>query len=75
MVWPPQSPDLSPIEQWFDHIKSKLQKMERTSEAAVWNSLQKIWNSIKVEDLRKYIDTMPDRCRAVIAAKGGHTRY
>lgn len=75
MVWPPQSPDLNPIEQWFDHIKSKLQGMERSSPDAIWRSLNTVWNRIKIKDLRKYIDTMPDRCRAVIKAKGGHTPY
>lgn len=75
MTWPPQSPDLSPVEQWFHLIKSRLQKLERSSDAATWRSLQKVWGSITLKDLRKYIDTMPDRCRAVIAANGGHTRY
>lgn len=75
MIWPPQSPDLNPIEQFFDFMKSKLRKMERTSEGAIWIALNNIWNSVTVTVLRKYIDTMPDRCRAVIEAKGGHTRY
>ena len=40
-----------------------------------WKEMDKAWNSITKEELRKYINTMPDRCKAVIAAKGGHTRY
>ncbi len=36
--------------------------------------LQKAWDNISVEVLRKYIDTI-ERCAAVIAAKGGHTKY
>jgi len=75
MVWPPQSPDLNPIEQFFDYIKSKLNRMDRSSEKAIWNSLQNAWNDVTVADLRKYINTMPDRCKAVIKAKGGHTKY
>ena len=75
MVWPPQSPDLNPIEQFFDYIKSKLNRMDRSSEKAIWNSLQKAWSDVTITDLRKYINTMPDRCKAVIKAKGGHTKY
>ncbi|KAK4003708.1 hypothetical protein OUZ56_005463 [Daphnia magna] len=30
MVWPPQSPDLNPIEQIWDHIDSKIRKMCNT---------------------------------------------
>ena len=31
-------------------------------------------HEISVEVLRKYTDTMPERCAAVIAAKGEHTK-
>lgn len=41
----------------------------------LWNRVKKEWSTFTAEDCRRYIDSMPDRCRAVIAAKGGHTRY
>jgi len=75
LLWPPQSPDLNPIEQFFDFIKAKMPQMARTSEKAVWESLQQIWNRVTIKDLLKYVNTMPDRCRAVIEAKGYSTRY
>ncbi len=52
----PQSPDLNPIEALL---------------FTLWLELQKAWDNFSVEVLRKYIDTMPERCAAVIAAKGG----
>lgn len=75
MIWPPQSPDLNPIEQVWDLLDSKIDKTKKTSVKEFWKEMDKAWNSITKEELRKYINTMPDRCKAVIAAKGGHTRY
>ena len=75
MVWPPQSPDLNPIEQIWDLIDSKIDKSARTSKDKMWEMVQRAWDSIAPEVLRKYIFTMNARCQAVIEAKGGHTRY
>ena len=75
MKWPPQSPDLNPIEQIWDYMDTKLQKEKRTSANHMWASLQSIWNEITPETLDLYISNMPKRCRAVIDAKGGHTKY
>lgn len=75
MVWPPQSPDLNPIEQVWDLLDSLLNKHINTSAANLWNQLQTAWKSIAEETLQKYINTMNERCIAVIEAKGGHTRY
>ncbi|ORE00883.1 hypothetical protein BCV72DRAFT_310543 [Rhizopus microsporus var. microsporus] len=41
----------------------------------LWDRIEKEWNTFTVEECRRYIDSMPDRCRAVIDANGGHTRY
>jgi transposase len=75
MVWPPQSIDLNPIEQVWDLLDSKIDKKPKTSVAALWRSMEEAWAKISGEELRKYMNTMPARCRAIISAKGGHTRY
>ena len=75
MEWPPQSPDLNPIEQIWGVLEDKLDRSKVHSKETLWNELQKTWNITSVETLRKYIDTMPRRYAAVIAAKGGHTKY
>ena len=36
--------------------------------------LKEEWDRLELDDYIKYIDEMPERCEAVIAAKGGHTR-
>ena len=75
MIWPPQSPDLNPIEQIWELLDRQLQKSAKTSATNIWNNLQTAWNSISKETLRKYIFSMRRRCQAVINAKGGHTKY
>ncbi len=45
------------------------------SKEHLWLELQKAWDNVSVEVLRKCIDTMPESCAAVIAAKGGHDKY
>uniref|UniRef100_A0A672L208 Tc1-like transposase DDE domain-containing protein n=1 Tax=Sinocyclocheilus grahami TaxID=75366 RepID=A0A672L208_SINGR len=62
MDWPPQSPDLNPIKQIWGKFENKQGR----------SILQKSWDNINVKVLRKYINTMPERCAAVIAAKNGH---
>ena len=37
--------------------------------------LQQEWRTIPRNNVRKLIESMPRRCRAVFAVRGGHTRY
>jgi hypothetical protein len=37
--------------------------------------LQLEWQTISRSNVRQLIESMPRRCRAVLAARGGHTRY
>ncbi len=53
--FPPQSPDLNPIEPFWDFIDSKLPKSERTSKDAMWKILLKAWESVDVSDIRKLL--------------------
>ncbi len=75
MYWPPQSPDLNPIEQIWELLKSMVNKNSRSSKDTLWRSVQEVWQKISPSVLKKYIDTMPKRLLAVIEASGGHTKY
>uniref|UniRef100_A0A8C2KDT2 Uncharacterized protein n=1 Tax=Cyprinus carpio TaxID=7962 RepID=A0A8C2KDT2_CYPCA len=75
MDCPPQSPDLYPIGHIWGELENKLDRSIVHSKESLWLELQKAWGNISDEVLRKYIDTMPERCAAVIAARGGHTKY
>lgn len=75
MIWPPQSPDLNPIEQVWDFVKSRLEESNKVTTKTIWQEVQKAWDMVTPDIIRRYLKTMKDRCRAVILAKGGHTRY
>ena len=77
--WPPCSPDLNPIENVWRILK---QKLRNRNPHGGWNltqlkeALMDIWNNeITVEDFNKYIDSMPQRIRKVLARRGAQTPY
>ena len=75
LPWPAYSPDLNPIENVWAAMKSQVQGKRFANKDALWNELVSIWNGFSVQCIRKYIDSMPDRVRAVIDANGGFTKY
>ena len=77
LVWPPQSPDLNPIEHLWVHIKRRLQKYPIPPKGVheLWERVEKEWNNISPEVCQNLIGSMERRIEAVIKAKGGHTKY
>ena len=77
MLWPAQSPDLNPIENVWAIIKrrisSKRHKIKSAEEMAI--ALKKEWESLTVQDYIKCIDSMWDRVRLCIKARGGPLKY
>ena len=75
--WPPQSPDLNPIEHLWDHIKKQLCKYETLAKGVweIWERVSEVWENIEPEVCQNLIESMPRRLEAVIKAKGGHTKY
>lgn len=71
MTWPPQSPDCNPIELLWDELDRKVRQECPTSKTQLWTLLQREWESISNQTLRKLIERMPRITRAVIKAKGG----
>ncbi len=41
----------------------------------LWERVQIEWDKLGAKDCQNIIKSMPDRCKAVIRAKGGHTKY
>ncbi len=56
MDWPPQSPDLKQI---WGELENKQDRSIVHSKESLWLEMQKAWDNISVEVLRKYIDNMP----------------
>jgi Winged helix-turn helix len=73
--WPPNSPDLSPIENLWSILSLSVYKdPEPKNIAQLKRRLQQAWKSVKVETLQKMIQSMPDRVRAVMKEKGNTVR-
>lgn len=72
MEWPPQSPDLNPIELLWEELDRAVRKICPTSAFHLWTILQKEWSNITSSQLEKLILRMPRLCKAVIKSKGYH---
>ena len=85
MQRPPRSPDLNPIENLWRELKVRFyQKWQslRASPSASQTSfekysemIQECWQEINWRYIQSLIESMPRRCAAVIAARGGHIKY
>ena len=72
MTWPPQSPNLNPIEMVWDEMDRRVKAKGPTSAQHLWELLQDCWKTISGDYLMKLIERMPRVCKAVIKAKGGY---
>jgi hypothetical protein len=73
--WPPNSPDLNPIENLFALIKSNVYARNPQNKEQADLYVMEACAAIDINIINSVIDSMPRRCRAVIDAKGGHTKY
>ena len=71
MDFPPQSPDLNPIEHLWKHLKRDKTKYPITCQDTLSHAINECWNSLKPEIIHKLIESMPQRVSAVLKAKGG----
>jgi transposase len=46
MTWPPQSPELNPIEMVWDEFDRRVKEKQPTSAQHMWELLQGCWESI-----------------------------
>ncbi|KAG1167803.1 hypothetical protein G6F71_009386 [Rhizopus microsporus] len=67
--WPAQSPDLNPMEHIWRQLKLNLSlyKTHAKNTQELWERIEKEWNKFDKDLCCKYIDTMPDRIRALKA--------
>jgi len=75
--WPPQSPDLNPIEHLWNEIDRHLRRLDNPvhNQEQLWEAIQDIWVEIDDDYLTRLIESMPERINDVINAKGGYTRW
>ena len=75
MKWPANSPDLNLIENVWRLLKYWVGKRFPKTDEEVWWYIKEEWERLQVDDFKKYIDQMHERCEAVILANGGHTKW
>ncbi len=73
--WPPQSPDLNPIENLWEELFRKVQKTKPSNLDDLWHHLQAAWLEIPVNTIQKLVQSMPRHVKAVLDAHGGHAKY
>jgi hypothetical protein len=75
LEWPPQSPDLSPIEHIWNEVDRRVRRCSNQpkNKDELWEVLQDVWEGIEPEFCQKLISSMPKRIEDVRKAKGGYT--
>jgi hypothetical protein len=75
--WPALSPDLSPIAHIWDELGRGVRHRQNPPETPpeLRDALVHEWNNMTQAFIQLLIGSMRRRCEAVIAARGGHTRY
>ena len=75
--WPSQSPDLNPIENLWQELKTRLYhaRPRPSNKDELFALLKREWEALPQDVLRNFVHSMPRRIEAVIKAKGGHTKY
>ncbi len=77
LKWPPQSPDLNPIEHLWDVVEREILIMDvqTTNLQQLCDAIMSIWTKITEECFQHLVESMPRRIKAVLKAKVGPTRY
>ena len=73
--WPPNSPDLNPIENIWSVIKDALGSFEHRSFEGFKAQIKKVWAELDPEMVQKTVESMDERLKQVIAKRGGNTKY
>ncbi len=77
LKWPLQSPDLNPIEQFWDVVEwvIRIMDVQPTNLQQLRDAIMSIWTKISEECFQHLVESMPRRITAVLKAKEGPSRY
>ncbi len=74
--WPGNNPDLNPIENLWTVLKDKVAEKQPTSIDNFKSAIAEVWvKEITQEYCQNLVHSMPRQIKAVIANKGGNTKY
>ncbi len=69
LKWPPQSPDLNPIEHLWDVVEREIFIMDVQQQPR--DAIMSIWTKISEECFQHLVESIPPSIKAVLKAKGG----
>jgi len=75
LPWGGQSPDMNPIEHIWDDLERRINRKGVSSLQKLKEELQIAWNRTSLDTCQKLVRSFPERCRSVIKAKCGPTKY
>ena len=77
MDWPAHSSDINPIEHVWNTLQRRISARfnQPQTQEDLKQALMEEWARIPRPAIRKFIRNFKSRCKAVIDAPGGHTRY
>lgn len=77
LPWPPQSPDLNPIENLWACLRQKLweRRAQIKNSNDTWRHACEIFNNLTLAYIRKLYSSMHKRLESVIELKGNRTRF
>ncbi len=72
---PPYSPDLNPIEHLWADLARRVEQYQCETMEELQDIVADEWKDTSVDFIRELVQSMPERCQAVIDANGDHTKY
>jgi transposase len=75
MGWPSNSPDFNPIENVWTVIKKRVEKRKPQNIGDLEKKFMEEWVRFAREEVNLFLDTMKQRCEAVISANGNQITY
>ena len=73
--WPPQSPDLNPIENLWAIVKRDLKDKNPRNNDELFQLVQQSWENISLQTCQRLIQSLPKRLANVVKNKGYPTKY
>ncbi len=75
LKWPPQSPDLNPIEHLWDVVEREIHIMDvqPTNLQQLCDAIMSTWTKISEECFQHLVESMPQRIKLFLKAKGVQT--
>ena len=75
LSWPAQSPDLNPIENFWNVIKMKMDGHKPSNKAELLQFLHQEWHKVTQQQCERLVESMPRRKKAVILNQFYSTKY